>query len=121
MTVIFYGKEETESTTNSSSWQTKLSVQKTVEYEVREHKIFVYSEIGGSVERYAVEVRVMLNSVERAFTKLKPCEDDAYQSFIAMGIIDLGSGTHTVEVQYRSTHTNQTAKIRRVRAFVEKY
>lgn len=121
MTVIFYGKSETESTTNSTEWQTKFSVQKTREDYVWQHKIFVYCEIGGSVDRYAVQVRVMLNDVERAFTSIKPCEDGAYQSFTAMGIIDLGSGTHTLEVQYRSTHVNQTAKIRRVRAFVEKY
>lgn len=126
MTVVLSWNEESESTTTATTWQTKLTIGSNAGGGVTpgpaNYKIMVYFEMAGTLTNREISGQVVLDGTPRGgpytFT---PSVGDRYIPFFVFGVVVLDdTEDHTLLVQYRSEHSSQTAKIRRVRALVEK-
>jgi len=126
MTVVIYGTSVSESTTNSTVWQTKREISGDIEIigSPADFKIFVQAELSGTLTTEGVQCRVLIDGAERGITTFIPFIANEYTVFTFFGMITYSSGdsgTHSIAVQYRSMDASQAAKIQRVRILVEKH
>lgn len=118
MTVVANTTSEELSSTNSTSWQTKLEASGPIPEGW--YNIWSCMEISSSVAGKAVLIQVMLDGTVVNEQAYRP--DVAYDSLIIspFGRIHLDEGTHSISVQYRTSDASATAYIRRARLTVMK-
>jgi hypothetical protein len=121
MTKVWWPSSEGEDSTNSQNWVDKLVFNGTIEREA-DYEIKVQAEITGDKTNTEVLVQALIDDFPRAgpigFIPAKP---DLYHDWVSFGVIHLTTGPHELKIQYRSSTPQQTMKIRRARAVLEKF
>jgi tetrahydromethanopterin S-methyltransferase subunit F len=119
-TKIWWPSSEGEDSSNSQTWVDKLVFSGTIENE-DDYDILVNAEITGDRTNTEIEVRATIDDIERAYNGFIPQQADLYHGWTSNGVIHLTAGFHELKIQYRSSSPQQTMKIRRARAILEKF
>jgi hypothetical protein len=117
MTIRFYDSVEGVESNATQTWEQKAS--KTGSLRVTGNFLNFYCEYGGDTAKKDVEVRVLVNGVERGTDYHTVSVAGEYKAFSCFGVIEPSvEEDYTISVEIRAMEVGQTALLRRVRLMV---
>jgi len=105
---------DTQSTTTSTSWQTKTSVTFTPTT-AQDWLIFGFAEYKGSRSSYSAMVPVTVDGAAVSSVINEANDATDYRSFTTVKVSNLTAAAHTIALQYRSENSGATTYIRNAR------
>jgi len=110
----YYDSSEGESSSNSATYSDKVIL--TITPSLTGYYLVIASAgLRGSSDAYDIRVRMTIDGTTYANPTWKPDEANMWESFFTSKVINLGSGSHTIRIQYSSENFAQTVTIRRAR------
>ena len=117
MTVRFYDTVVGVHSNATQTWEQKAT--KTGSLRVTGNFLNFYCEYGGDTAKKDVQVRVLVNGVEKGTDYHTVAVAGGYRAFSCFGVIEPRvEADYTISVEIRAMEVGQTANIRRVRLMV---
>ena len=110
----YYNSSDGESLTTSGAYSDKVILTFTPSL-TGDYLITASAELSGSSVTYDVRVRMIIDGTTYSSSMWQPDEANMWESFFTSKVINLGSGSHTIRIQYSSENFAQTVTIRRAR------
>lgn len=110
----YYDSSNGESSTTSGTYSDKVILTFTPSL-TGYYLVIASAELRGSSNSYNVRVRMTIDGTTYANPTWQPDEANMWESFFTSKVVNLGSGSHTIRIQYSSENSAQTVTIRRAR------
>jgi hypothetical protein len=110
----FYNSSDGSSATTNTNWVDKTVLTFTPRL-TGNYLIIASAELRGSSNAYDVRVQITIDVTTYANPTWQPDEANMWESFFTSKVINLGSSSHTIKIQYSSGNSAQTVTIRRAR------
>ena len=110
----FFGASDSESSTTSTSWQTKATVSFTPAV-ADDYLIFAFAEYKGSSANYSTLLQLTVDGAAQCETTVEPQDTTDYKTFAGVKAANLAASAHTLNLQYMSENASATAYIRNAR------
>lgn len=110
----YYNSSDGGSSSNSATYSDKVILTFTPSL-TGYYLVIASAELRGSSNAYDVRVRMTIDGTTYANPTWQPDEANMWESFFTSKVINLGSGSHTIRIQYSSENSAQTVTIRRAR------
>jgi hypothetical protein len=110
----YYNSSDGESSLNSGTYTDKVILTFTPSL-TGYYLVIASAELRGSSNAWHVRVQMTIDGTTYANPTWQPDEANMWESFFTSKVINLGSGSHTIRIQYSSENSAQTVTIRRAR------
>jgi len=110
----YYNSSDGESSSNSGTYTDKVILTFTPTL-TGNYLIIASAELRGSSNAWDVRVQMTIDGTAYANPTWQPDEANMWESFFTSKVINLGSGSHTIRIQYSSENSVQTVTIRSAR------
>jgi hypothetical protein len=110
----YYNSSDGESSTTSGTYSDKVVLTFTPSL-TGYYLVIASAELRGSSNSYNVRVQMTIDGTTYANPTWQPDEANMWESFFTSKVVNLGSGSHTIRIQYSSENSAQTVTIRRAR------
>jgi hypothetical protein len=106
---------DTDFTTTSTSWVDAETIPVTFPNDGEDIVVWINYELTNANNKGVTSCRVLIDSVERSIHEYKPVGANEYNVVSPIIALDnASSGSHTIQLQLRTSNGSYTAKLRRV-------